>query len=340
MAASGAKVKPDQLLNVGVVAAAETEEADLLEAAAGDHLVHRLQDLFHRPLAHGAEDHAGLAEAAAARAAAHDFNGGAVVDDVDVGHDELRHRGRHDGNDALHHRLGSVWLGRTDGGDDAVGAVACLVKGGYIDAGDLGEHLPKPAAGLCRQVCAALTLPFPLFMHVDDLEDHLFAFADDHGVEECAHRLRVVTAGAAGDHERVGSVAVGGAQGEPGQVEHSQDVGVELLVGKREGEYVELADRVAGLQAEEGDAVPAHHRLEVAPGAVNALGEQVVALVDQVVEHHQAQVGAAELVNVGEGERRLAADGGIVPRLGNAVELAAGVAGGLRHFVQDAVKRP
>ena len=136
----------------------------------------------------------------------------------------------------------------------------------------------------------------------------------------------------------VGGVAVFGAQGKAGEVEHGEDVGVELLVGEREGEDVEPADRVAGFEAEEGDGVALHHLLEVAPGAVDALGEQVVALVDEVVEDHEAEVGATELVDIGEGEGDLAADGRIVPVLGDAVELAAGVAGGLGHFVEDAVK--
>ena len=175
-------------------------------------------------------------------------------------------------------------------------------------------------------------------MHVDDFEDHLFAFADDHGVEECAHRLRVEAARAAGYHQRVGGVAVSGAQGNARQVEHGQDVGIELLVGEREGENVEIADSLAGLQPEEGDAIAAHHRLEVTPRAVDALGQQVVPLVDQVVEDHQPQVGPAQFINIGEGEGDLAADGGIVPLFGDAVEFAAGVAGWLHHFVQDAVQ--
>ena len=297
-----------------------------------------MEDFLHGPLAHGAEDHAGLAEAAAAGAAAHDFDGGAVVDYVDEGDDEVGHRGRHDGDDAFHHGFGGVGVGWADGSDGAVGGVAGLVERGYVYAGNLGEHGPEFTAGLFRQVYAGDEFLFPLLVHIDDLEDHFFAFADDHGVEEGAHGLRVVAAGAAGDDERVGGVAVFGAQGKAGQVEHGEDVGVELLVGEREGEDVEPVDRVAGFQTEEGDAVAAHHRLEVAPGAVDTLGEQVVVSVDEVVEDHEAEVGATELVDIGEGEGDLAADGGVFPVLWDAVELAAGVAGGLGHFVEDAVK--
>ena len=322
-----------QLFDIGIVAAAEAEEADLFEAAVGDHLVDRLQDLFQRPFADGAEDHAGLAEAATARAAAHDFDGGAVVDDVNEGDDEVGDRRRHDGHDPLHHGGGGVGVHGADGGDCAVGGVAGRVERGHIDAWDLGEHGPELAAVLRWQLRAAFAFIFPLLVYIDDLEDHLFAFADDHCVEKGAHRLRVVAAGAAGDYKRVGAVAVGGAQGKLRQVEHGEDVGIELLVGEREGEDVEPADRMARLQTEEGDAVAAHDLFEVTPRAVDAFGHEVVSLVDQVVQDHEPEVGAAELVDVGKGEGHLAADGGVVPVFGDAVELAAGVAGGLGHFV-------
>ena len=99
------------------------------------------------------------------------------------------------------------------------------------------------------------------------------------------------------------AVRCGCAQRDARQVEHGEDVGVELLVGQAEAEDVEVAERVARFQPVERDAVAAHDGFEVRPGAVDALGQQVGAAVDQVVEDHQAQVAAAQLVDVGEGER-------------------------------------
>ena len=52
---------------------------------------------------------------------------------------------------------------------------------------------------------------------------------------------------------------------------------------------------------------------KIGPGAVDALGQQIVAPVDQVVEHHQAQVAAAQLVDVGKGQRDLRLDRGVGP---------------------------
>ena len=329
---------PHKLFDIGVVAATEAEEADFLETAVGDHLVDCLQDLLQGPLTHGAEDHAGLAEAAAARAAAHDLDGGAVVDDVDEGHDEFGNRRRHDGHHPLHYGGGGVGVGRADLGDGTVGGVAGLVERGDVYAGNACEHSPELAAGLRRLLRVTVELLFPFLMHVDDFEDHLFAFADDHGIEECAHRFRVEAARAAGYHQRVGGVAIGGAQGNLRQVEHGEDIGIELLIGEREGKDVELGGRVACFEPEKGDSIAAHYGLEVAPRTVDALGQEVVPFVDQVVEDHQPQVGPAQFINIGEGEGDLAADGGGVPVFGDAVEFAAGVAGWLHHFVQDAVQ--
>ena len=72
---------------------------------------------------------------------------------------------------------------------------------------------------------------------------------------------------------------------------------------------------------------------EVGPGAVVALGEQVGPFVDQVVEDHEAQVAAAEFVDIGE-QARPGADGWAGPVFGDTVEFAAGVAGGLLDSMQ------
>ncbi len=183
-----------------------------------------------------------------------------------------------------------------------------------------------------------LRLGAPGFVGVDHVEDGLFALADDHSVEEGAHRFRVIAARAAGDDQRVGDAAVGGAQGDASQVEHGEHVGVELLVRQAEADDVEGGQRMARLQAVEGNVLAAHSGLEVGPGAVDALGEQVGPFVDQVVEDHEAQVAAAEFVDIGESKRDLGADGWAGPVFGDTVEFAAGVAGGLLDSMQHAVE--
>ena len=78
-----------QLADAAVVGGAERQEANLLEARVSHNRVDRRQHLGQRALAHRAEDHAGLAEAAAAGAAALDLDRRPVVDDVDERHDEI-----------------------------------------------------------------------------------------------------------------------------------------------------------------------------------------------------------------------------------------------------------
>ncbi len=63
-------------------------------------------DFIHRALAHRAGDHPGMAETAAARAAAHDLDRHAVVHGIDIGNDETGGGWRQLGDDALDHRQG------------------------------------------------------------------------------------------------------------------------------------------------------------------------------------------------------------------------------------------
>ena len=61
-----------------------------------------------------------------------------------------------------------------------------------------------------------------------------------------------------------------------------------------------LAGRVVGVDREERDADDrAHLRGQVEPGRVGALGERVVAFVEDLVEDLQPLVGQADLVGVG-----------------------------------------
>ena len=67
----------------------ERDQRDLLEPGALQPAQHLLDHLLRRLLAHRAVDHAGLAEAAAARAAAHDLDRQPVV--RDLAHRQQRH---------------------------------------------------------------------------------------------------------------------------------------------------------------------------------------------------------------------------------------------------------
>ena len=84
----------------------------------------------------------------------------------------------------------------------------------------------------------------------------------------------------------------------------------------------ELRDRAVGVAL-------AHHRLEVGPDRVGALGEDPVALVEHLVEDRDALVGQPHLVGVGVHQRP--AHRHRVPVLDGGVELAADVLDRLLH---------
>ncbi len=175
-------------------------------------------------------------------------------------------------------------------------------------------------------------------MRCDDVENDLLTFTDHHRIEKGAHGLGVVAAGATRNHERVRGVSIGRTQGQPRYIKHGEHIGVELLVGQAEADNVELVYWMARLEAIKRDAVAPHCCLKVRPRAVGALSEHLRALVDQIVQNGEAEVTASQFVDVGKAECDPGAQGRVVPRLDNAVELAAGVAGGLLDLMEHPVE--
>ena len=172
--------------------------------------------------------------------------------------------------------------------------------------------------------------------HVGDREDGLLAVPDDRRVEEVGDRLGVERRVAAGEHDRVGLVAVRGEQRDAGEVERREHVRVAQLGGERHPEDVERADRAVAVDRELRDGVLAHELLQVRPHRVGALGQGVGALVEDLVEDHDALVGQPDLVGVGVHQRP--ADGrvaGDVPVLHLAVQLTADVLDRLAHQRQE-----
>ena len=102
--------------------------------------------------------------------------------------------------------------------------IAGLVERRHVDALDLRE--PRQRIGTA-EAGASSVCP-----GAHDLDDRLFAFADEERVEEGVHRLRVEAGGAAREDQRHVIVPVGCAQRDAGQIERGQHVGVELLVGQ------------------------------------------------------------------------------------------------------------
>ena len=175
---------------------------------------------------------------------------------------------------------------------DRRAVVADLVHRGHVDAGDRGQ---LPEDGLPARPAAAL----PGADDLGDLADGLLAVADHEGVDEVGHGLGVERAVAPGDHDGVLGPAVLTPHRHAGEVEALQHVRVHQLGGEAEGEHVELARVVVGVDREQRDTLGAHGRVHVEPGRVGALGQGVVTFVEDLVEDLEALVGEPDLVRVG-----------------------------------------
>lgn len=119
----------------------------------------------------------------------------------------------------------------------------------------------------------------------------------------------------------------------PHEVQGREHVGVAQLGGEAEAEHVEGADGAVAVHGELGHLVLAHQLLEVRPHAVRALGEDALALVEHLVEDHDALVGESDLVGVRVHEGP--ADVAFVPRFDGGVQLTADVLNGLLHMREE-----
>ena len=180
----------DDALDTTEVSRRERREAHLVVTSApqtlGDHRAH----LRLRTFAYRARDHARLAEATPAGAAAEHLDVQSIVYDFGQ-RDELVARVgpvREVGDRALHNRLGHVrvaWCHR----HEPLTVVLDVVHRRHVHAGDRREVVEH---ALARAGGAAARLPRP--HDVGDLGDDLFAVADGEPIHEVGERLGVVRA--------------------------------------------------------------------------------------------------------------------------------------------------
>ena len=147
------------------------------------------------------------------------------------------------GDGALVDPLGHVGEARPHLGDERA-VVLDLVHRGHVDARDRGELAQHALAGGAPGA-------LPRRDDLGDLADRLLAVADHERVDEVGHGLGVERAVPTDDHERVLGAAVLGPHRHAGEVEALEDVGVHELGGEAEGEHVEVAGGVVGVDREE-----------------------------------------------------------------------------------------
>ncbi len=97
---------------------------------------------------------------------------------------------------------------------------------------------------------------------------------------------------AAREHDGVVERTVPGLQRDARQVEGREHVGVAQLRGEGQAEHVEGTDRAVAVDGELRHLVLAHQLFEVGPDRVRALGEDALALVEHLVEDHDAWLGS------------------------------------------------
>ncbi len=187
-----------QRLDLRVVGGREGEEPDLAPPRLRDELRRHLGDVAGIELAHRAIPVAGLAEAASLRAAAHDLQAEAVLDDLDGRHHGLLGvvLGLQDGHPGPLCPLGRPRVVSRNGGDPAVRVVRDVVEGGDIDPVDRRE--------LGQEVAARESARARVAVGVEHPGQRLLGVADEERVEEVRERLGVGRARPAAEHVEVG----------------------------------------------------------------------------------------------------------------------------------------
>ncbi len=224
----------------------------------------------------------------------------------------------------LGHAVRDARLVRRDARDAPVGQVVDVVEARHVDLAGLGEA----EEDLFAPARTALGLP-----RADDLghvENGLLAVADDRAVDELRDRLGVEGRMPAREDDGVVDRTVPGLQRDARQVQGRQHVRVAQLRGEGQAEHVEGTHGAVAVHGELRHLVLAHQLFEVGPHAVRALRQHAFALVQHLVQDHDALVGQPDLVRVRVHERP--ADVTRIPRLDGGVELTADVLDGLLHM--------
>ena len=179
----------------------------------------------------------------------------------------------------------------------------------------------------------------PLFLERHPAIHHprqaLLAVADDEQVDERRQQFGILSAGAAGDDERMIERAILAVQRHAAEIEHRQDVRVADLVLQAETEQIEVLQRRVRLQAVERQPVVAQHFLEIEPRREGAFAGPLRVVVHDRIKHLQTVMARAQRIGVGERQAEFAAHLAMI--LDDAVEFAADVLGRHLHARQDAV---
>ena len=283
-------------------------------------LVNGGHDFVDRSLANRTGDHTRVTKTAAARAAAHDLDRRAIMHRIDVGHNELGEGlGQGDDNSLQNALRYARFIGRYRP-HGAVVMVFDIVEARHVHALNLGDFSQLIVTGEATNLAKSR----------GDFNDDLLTFANDKGIDEIRHRLGIEAGVPARDDQGIAFITIAAENGHAGQINHVQGVGVELLVWQTDAKQVKFAHRSLAFQRIKRDLLPAHDGFHIKPGRKDALRQHIFFQIDLVVEIHDAQIGHAQIVNVGEGQSNF--NVGAIPILDDAVVFTADIATGFFHL--------
>ena len=280
-------------------------------------------------LPEGTVDHAGLAEAAAADAAAHQFDAGPVLGHLDKGDQR--------GIDVAHivhvphhltlHLLRDSFAYRAEGCQRPVRIVFGTVKLRDVDPRHRGRGLQEFLPAFSRRLI--------FFIEVDQtVIDHL-SLSDVKHVEEGGNGLGIIGAGTAADDQRVRLRPVLRPERDPGKLQDLEDVGVAHFILDGDSQEIAFPDRPLGLQREQRDLPLPHDAVQVGPGREHPLAVHVLPPVEHTVQDLHAEMAHADLVHVRKTHGKT--DSHAVRVLDDGIDLAADIAGGLLNGKQQPV---
>ena len=210
-------------------------------------------------------------------------------------------------NDGLAHRIGRTEVlddPLVDDGRDALpftrNGVAVhgggfvmlhLVQRGHVRAGHLGDSAKDLLSG-CTGIAKTL-------VRAADLDDGLLALADQDGVEERREGLGIVDGGAARYDQGIVLAAIGGVEGDAGEVHRLEIVRAGHLMRHMEAHDVEGRQGGSALEREQRNAGAPHLIGHVDPGDVAALAGDTLLLVQYVIEDGDTLIGKADLIGIG-----------------------------------------
>ena len=178
-------------------------------------------------------------------------------------------------NDPLGHPGRNVFILRRYSGNRTVLVIGHIVKRRHVDSGDM--------AGLAQETRLVPALIFCLFQQLEIFQRDLFPFPQYKQIHKGSQRLRVIAAGAAGQYDRRKAGTVRAAQGQSGQIQHVQNIGICHLIAQRESDGVKLGQRISALQGVQGDLCLTHLLLHIPPGSKAALTPDVRLLIHHAV---------------------------------------------------------